>query len=165
MVHLPVCKLQTRVPNRARRRAVFRAAFSGVQVQARVAAEDLSLRRHVPIHISKLVCARGQIQHTRTIGVLFGNPFITYTIMAIPPAIRVLGFATMAIFCWLVVQIIRAPSSIGLPGQGKESVKFDDMIRDPNLDGRCCALDMLKTADRVRSYWRAAGASSPSVRG
>lgn len=54
--------------------------------------------------------------------------------MAIPPAIRVLGFVTMAVFCWLVVQIFRVPSGISLPGQAKESVKFDDMIRDPNLD-------------------------------
>lgn len=52
--------------------------------------------------------------------------------MALPPAIRVAALVTMAVFCWLVVQIFRAPGVQKAPGE--KAGKFDDMVRDPNLD-------------------------------
>lgn len=52
--------------------------------------------------------------------------------MALPKALRFLALATMLIFCWLVVQIFRAPGTVELPT--KEANRWDDMIRDPNLD-------------------------------
>jgi len=53
--------------------------------------------------------------------------------MAMPKPIRLLAAATMALFLFLVVQIMRSPSMPKLPGQLGN--KMDDMIRDPNLDG------------------------------
>ncbi|KAG9560940.1 glycosyltransferase family 15 protein, partial [Aureobasidium melanogenum] len=52
--------------------------------------------------------------------------------MALPPAIRLMAIGTMVVFCYLCVQIFRAPSS--LSAGGKDAVKFSDMPRDPNLD-------------------------------
>ena len=58
--------------------------------------------------------------------------------MALPKAIRFLAFATVAIFCFMVVLIFRAPASLKSPSN--KDVKFDDMARDPNLDRKCAAV-------------------------
>lgn len=55
--------------------------------------------------------------------------------MALPKAIRFLAVGCVLIFGFLVVQIFRAPSSVKLPGD--KATKFDDMVRDPNLDREC----------------------------
>ena len=52
--------------------------------------------------------------------------------MALPPAVRFMAIGTMVVFCYLCVQIFRAPTS--LSAGGKDAVKFSDMPRDPNLD-------------------------------
>lgn len=52
--------------------------------------------------------------------------------MALPPVLRVLAVLTMGVFCFMIVQIFRAPSSIKSPVDDKS--RFDDMVRDPNLD-------------------------------
>lgn len=43
-----------------------------------------------------------------------------------------MAIGTMVVFCYLCVQIFRAPTS--LSAGGKDAVKFSDMPRDPNLD-------------------------------
>lgn len=48
-----------------------------------------------------------------------------------PKPIRLLAGATMALFFFLVFQIVRSPRVIHAPG-GRD--KVDDMVRDPNLD-------------------------------
>lgn len=48
--------------------------------------------------------------------------------------IRLLAAATMALFLFLVVQIMRRPSKIEMPGKGGENTS--GLARDPNLDGR-----------------------------
>jgi len=52
--------------------------------------------------------------------------------MALPKAVRFLALVTMIIFGWLVLQIFRAPGKLDVPGKGSE--RWDDMVRDPNLD-------------------------------
>lgn len=56
--------------------------------------------------------------------------FIT-SVMALPKSLRLLAIVTIVIFCWMIVQIFRAP---GQAAMGDTKTKFDDMIRDPNLD-------------------------------
>lgn len=53
--------------------------------------------------------------------------------MAMPKPIRLLAAATMALFFFLVVQIMRSPTTVKLPGS--TDGKMEDMVRDPNLDG------------------------------
>lgn len=53
--------------------------------------------------------------------------------MAMPKPIRLLAAATMALFLFLVVQIMRSPTTVKLPGLSDGNV--GDMVRDPNLDG------------------------------
>ena len=53
--------------------------------------------------------------------------------MGLPRPIRLLAAATMVLFLFLVLQIMRSPTSVKLPGSTAH--KYDDMIRDPNLDG------------------------------
>jgi mannosyltransferase len=55
--------------------------------------------------------------------------------MAIPRPIRLLAAATMALFVFLVIQIMCSPGSMQLPGSADKGVKIEDMTRDPNLDG------------------------------
>ncbi|KAK4981632.1 putative mannosyltransferase ktr4 [Elasticomyces elasticus] len=52
--------------------------------------------------------------------------------MALPKSMRLLAIVTMAIFCWLIFQIFRAPTSLTPPGRANG--KPEDMLRDPNLD-------------------------------
>jgi len=52
--------------------------------------------------------------------------------MAMPKAVRLLAAVTAAIFIWLFVQIFRNPGSAATPS--KDAHKWDEMIRDPNLD-------------------------------
>ncbi|OTA31018.1 hypothetical protein BTJ68_08758 [Hortaea werneckii EXF-2000] len=54
------------------------------------------------------------------------------TRMGLPRPIRLLAAATMVLFLFLVLQIMRSPTSVKLPGSTAH--KYDDMIRDPNLD-------------------------------
>lgn len=51
--------------------------------------------------------------------------------MGMPKPIRLLAGATMALFLFLVWQIMKSPRILQAPG-GRE--KMDDMVRDPNLD-------------------------------
>lgn len=51
--------------------------------------------------------------------------------MGMPKPIRLLAGATMALFFFLVFQIVKSPGVIKAQG-GRE--KVDDMVRDPNLD-------------------------------
>jgi len=53
--------------------------------------------------------------------------------MAMPKPIRLMAAATLALFVFLVFQIVRSPSVPKLL-DGKTG-KMDDMVRDPNLDG------------------------------
>lgn len=53
--------------------------------------------------------------------------------MGLPRPIRLLAAATMVLFLFLVLQIMRSPTTVKLPGSTAH--KYDDMIRDPNLDG------------------------------
>lgn len=53
--------------------------------------------------------------------------------MALPKSVRALAGVTMLIFVYLVVQIFRAPGQIKGPDNDGS---LDDMIRDPNLDGK-----------------------------
>ncbi|GAB7342944.1 hypothetical protein MBLNU457_g1051t1 [Dothideomycetes sp. NU457] len=66
--------------------------------------------------------------------------------MAMPPSVRLLAAATAAIFIWLFVQIFRNPGSAGAPS--KDAHKWDDMIRDPNLD---------PTGEPPEPLWRVKG--------
>lgn len=52
--------------------------------------------------------------------------------MAIPKPIRLLALATMVLFVFLLVQIMRNPTVARLP---EGHAKLEDMVRDPNLDG------------------------------
>ncbi|KAK3658751.1 putative mannosyltransferase ktr4 [Elasticomyces elasticus] len=52
--------------------------------------------------------------------------------MAMPKPIRLLAAACMALFFFLVIQIMRSPSSVKVPGL--DDGKVADMLRDPNLD-------------------------------
>jgi len=54
--------------------------------------------------------------------------------MAIPKPIRLLAAACMALFFFLVVQIMRSPGEV--KGPNVDVGKLADMFRDPNLDGR-----------------------------
>ncbi|MGG6499523.1 UNVERIFIED_CONTAM: hypothetical protein NY603_42055, partial [Bacteroidetes bacterium 56_B9] len=58
-----------------------------------------------------------------------------FSIMAvgIPKPIRFLALATMALFVFLLFQIMRNPTVAKLP---EGHAKLEDMVRDPNLDGR-----------------------------
>lgn len=51
--------------------------------------------------------------------------------MAMAKPIRILAAACMALFFFLALQMIRSPSAIKGPG---DEHKWDDMVRDPNLD-------------------------------
>lgn len=53
--------------------------------------------------------------------------------LGLPRPIRLLAAACMALFLFLVLQMMRNPSSVRVPGQ--DAHKYDDMVRDPNLDG------------------------------
>ncbi|KAL1302993.1 hypothetical protein AAFC00_003309 [Neodothiora populina] len=68
--------------------------------------------------------------------------------MALPPAIRVLAVATICVFAFLIVQIFRAPANLRLPGD--EMGRFDDMVRDPQLD---------ETGEPPEPLWRIKGAN------
>ena len=54
--------------------------------------------------------------------------------MAMPKPIRLLAAACMALFLFLMVQMIRSPTALKPPGSGGGD-GINDMIRDPNLDG------------------------------
>ena len=54
--------------------------------------------------------------------------------MAIPKPIRLLAAACMALFFFLVIQIVRSPGKV--KGPNLDVGKLADMFRDPNLDGR-----------------------------
>lgn len=57
--------------------------------------------------------------------------------MAVPRPIRLLAAACMALFLFLMVQIMRDPAAISIPGvEEKKTQSFDSFVRDPNLDGR-----------------------------
>lgn len=58
--------------------------------------------------------------------------------MALPKAARLVALATMAVFCFLVIKIFRAPSA-AQSADSKTATKFDDMTRDPQLDGMALA--------------------------
>lgn len=53
--------------------------------------------------------------------------------MAMNKPVRILGAACMVLFFFLAVQMTRSPGTIKGPG---DEQKWDDMSRDPNLDGR-----------------------------
>ena len=57
--------------------------------------------------------------------------------MAIPRPIRILAAACMILFFFLMVQIMRSPTTIDLPGSGGKTGKdkYASFVRDPNLDG------------------------------
>lgn len=48
--------------------------------------------------------------------------------------IRLLAATTMALFVFLLIHIMRKPSTI--QRQGSDDGKMAEMIRDPNLDGK-----------------------------
>lgn len=52
--------------------------------------------------------------------------------MVMPRPIRLLAGATMALFVFLLYTIMSSSGPLKAPGLEK----VDDMIRDPNLDGR-----------------------------
>lgn len=54
--------------------------------------------------------------------------------MAFPKPIRVVLAATMILFIFLVLQIMRHPGDVKVPGLTGN--KMEDMVRDPNLDGK-----------------------------
>lgn len=53
--------------------------------------------------------------------------------MAMAKPIRILAAACMALFFFLALQMMRSPGTIKGPGNEH---KWDDMVRDPNLDGK-----------------------------
>ena len=56
--------------------------------------------------------------------------------MAIPKPIRLLGGAgCMLLFLFLMLQIIRSPSTTSVPSAVTKG-EYDSFVRDPNLDGR-----------------------------
>ena len=61
--------------------------------------------------------------------------------MAVPKPIRLMAAATMVLFLFLMVQIIRKPGDIKPPGSESKE-EMDKWSRDPNLDGMtsACAL-------------------------
>lgn len=72
--------------------------------------------------------------------------------MALPKAMRLLALATLGLFCFLVYQIFKAPSSLHIPALGTGQV--EDMLRDPNLDGmRNVAMEAEALADIVQRHW------------
>ncbi|KXT13371.1 hypothetical protein AC579_2948 [Pseudocercospora musae] len=55
----------------------------------------------------------------------------TSSTMAMPRPIRLMALATLALFVFLLYQIVKSPTVITAPG-GRE--KMSEMVRDPNLD-------------------------------
>ena len=58
--------------------------------------------------------------------------------MAVPKPIRLMAAATMVLFLFLMVQIIRKPGDIRPPGSESKE-EMDKWGRDPNLDGTTSA--------------------------
>lgn len=57
--------------------------------------------------------------------------------MGMAKPVRILGAACMVLFFFLAIQMIRSPGTIKGPG---DEHKWDDMVRDPNLDGMLHAI-------------------------
>ena len=53
--------------------------------------------------------------------------------MALPKPVRLMAAATMAVFFFLALTIMRSSGTVKLSGSGTDN-KIDDMVRDPNLD-------------------------------
>ncbi|GAB7360598.1 hypothetical protein MBLNU230_g0480t2 [Neophaeotheca triangularis] len=66
--------------------------------------------------------------------------------MAVPKPIRLLAALCMGIFLFLMLQVIRSPSRVSMPGGDFE--KVEDMVRDPNLD---------ETGEPPEPLWRVNG--------
>lgn len=76
-----------------------------------------------------------------------GNP--NGSRMAMSRPIRLLAAATMALFLFLVLQIMRSPTSLRLPG-GRGGGEWNDMARDPNLDGTRIGASSMEKAEARR---------------
>jgi len=50
--------------------------------------------------------------------------------MALPKSLRIVAGVTMVVLCFMLYQIFRIPSTTTPDGVSR----FDDMVRDPNLD-------------------------------
>jgi hypothetical protein len=55
--------------------------------------------------------------------------------MAVSKPIRVLAAACMALFFFLMLQMMRNPSPVTPPIASPEKEDFKSFVRDPNLDG------------------------------
>lgn len=82
--------------------------------------------------------------------------------MATSKPIRLLAATTMALFVFILIQMMRKPSTIQPPGY--DDGKMAEMTRDPNLDGKgpLCACDSFAEADQRYRNWRAPGTIAQS---
>ena len=55
--------------------------------------------------------------------------------MAFPKPIRLLAAACMALFFFLMLQMIRNPNPLSPPTASNEKEDYKSFVRDPNLDG------------------------------
>lgn len=80
-----------------------------------------------------------------------------------PRPIRLLAAACMALFFFLMLQIMRSPHALNPPGSGGGS-DVGEMMRDVNLDGEVISVAPMPVADQKYRNRRATRAVTASAR-